>query len=170
MEIRHLSANDSLYDVGKVYEQSWKFAYKGIIPQSYLDGIAAGQWVQNIEKNGMCNLVAVEGGHIVGTSGFCKSRWEHYGKYGEIVSVYLLPEYMGKGYGSALLSRAAEELKKLGFQDILLWVLEGNTRAKRFYEKHGFSPTEEYMTCNIGGKELREQMYVSNTQSSRNGS
>lgn len=44
-------------------------------------------------------------------------------------------------------------------QKILLWVLEDNGRARRFYEKHGFVCSEECKDEKIGGKKLREVMY-----------
>ena len=160
MEIRFLSERDSLLDVSAVYEQSWKHAYKGIIPQSYLDSIPAGQWAQGLCSPGRYNLLALENGRIIGTSSFCKSRWEKFRNYGEIVSIYFLPEYMRKGCGSALLGRAVDELKTLELSKILLWVLEDNAAARSFYEKNGFTPTDEYMSGMFDGKELREQLYV----------
>ena len=39
MEIRFLSSKDSLPDISNIYESSWKYAYKGIIPQAYLDDL-----------------------------------------------------------------------------------------------------------------------------------
>ena len=68
---------------------------------------------------------------IIGTASFCKSRWKQYNEYGEIVSIYFLSEYMGKGYGYYLLNACIEELKKSGFHKIILWVLEENTLAFR---------------------------------------
>ncbi len=51
----------------------------------------------------MNNLVLIENGLVVGTASFCKSRWEKYIDFGEIVSIYFLPDYIGKGYGGHLL-------------------------------------------------------------------
>ena len=160
MEIRFLSEHDSLLDVSAVYEQSWKHAYKGIIPQSYLNSIPAGQWAESLDVPGRYNLLALENDRIIGASSYCKSRWENFQGFGEIVSIYFLPEYMRKGCGSALLGRAVEELRMLGFSKILLWVLEDNAPAKSFYEKNGFTPTNEYMSDIFAGKKLREQLYV----------
>lgn len=169
MEIRFLSEQDSLLDVSAVYERSWKHAYNGIIPQSYLDSIPAGRWVQGLGKPGRYDLIALENGRIIGTSSFCRSRWEKFPDFGEIVSIYFLPEYTRKGCGSALLGRAVEELKTLGFSKILLWVLEDNAPAKAFYGKNGFTPTDEYMNNVIGGKELREHLYVLKSGSTATG-
>ena len=160
MEIRHITENDDFSAVREIYEKSWKFAYKGIIPQDYLDNIPNTKWGGNIHKNGRTQLIAAEGDKFVGTASFCPSRWEKFSSCGEIVSIYLLPEYIGKGIGSQLIRACIDELEYLGFSEILLWVLEDNHRARRFYEKHGFICTEDYMSDNIGGKDLREVMYI----------
>ena len=76
------------------------------------------------------------------------------------MSIYLLPEYMGRGYGTALLKKCISELESRGFEGILLWVLEENFRARRFYESRGFVCSGEYMCDSIGGRELREVMYL----------
>ena len=102
----------------------------------------------------------VENGKITGTSGFGRSRWEKYSDHGEIVSIYLLPEYIAKGYGARLLRAVVEELGKFGFHHILLWVLEENLRARRFYEKNGFVQSKEYRDDMIGGEKVREVMYL----------
>lgn len=160
MEIRFMDQNDDVLEISRIYENSWKHAYKNIIPQDYLDSIPSARWAGSITKDGMKNLVVTENGRIIGTAAICRSRWEKFSGYGEIVSIYLLPEYMGKGYGNRLLKRCIEELSKLGFDRILLWVLEENIRARKFYEKNGFACSEEYLNDNIGGKELREVMYL----------
>lgn len=69
------------------------------------------------------------------------------------------PEYMGKGYGKKLIKAVIEELMKLGYRDILLWVLEDNKRARVFYEKAGFTFGNCFLDDNIGGKKLREALY-----------
>ena len=152
---------DDLLEISGIYEQSWKFAYKDIIPQDYLDGIPSGRWAGNISRAGLNNNLAVlENAKFIGTSCFGRSRWEKFSEYGEIISIYFLPEYIGKGYGSSLIEKVIDELKKLGYEKILLWVLEDNHRARKFYEKCGFVQTCEFRDDNIGGKGLREVMYV----------
>lgn len=159
MEIRYITPNDSLVEISDIYEKSWKSAYQGMIPQSYLDSIPAGRWADRLHIAGMHNLILVENGKMIGTASFCKSRWEAYRDYGEIVSIYFLPDYMGKGYGKFLLDKCIKELKKLGFRNVLLWVLEDNRRARKFYEKNGFACAEVFMEDNIGGEDIREVLY-----------
>lgn len=160
MEIRYLTSRDDLSEISGIYEKSWKHAYKNIIPQSFLDSIPEGKWADRIGESGINSLVATENGSPVSTASFCRSRWQEYSGYGEVISIYFLPEYIGRGYGKYLLLKCVEELKKLGFSDILLWVLEDNHRAREFYEKNGFVNSGEYRVDVIGGKELKELLYV----------
>ncbi|MBD5464483.1 MAG: GNAT family N-acetyltransferase [Lachnospiraceae bacterium] len=162
MEIRYINQNDNPLEISNIYESSWKYAYKDIIPQEYLDSIPTGRWANSINKVGMNNLILIENGMIIGTASFCKSRWETYNDYGEIVSIYFLPDYIGKGYGRLLLNKCIDELKQCGFSKVLLWVLEDNHRARKFYEKSGFICSEIFMNDNIGGKDVREVLYFLN--------
>ena len=113
MEIRYSHKNDDLFEISNIYENSWKYAYRGIIPQEYLDSIPKGRWAKSITQVGMNTLVLIENGIIIGTASFCKSRWENYGDFGEIVSIYFLPDYIGKGYGKYLLKKCIEELERV---------------------------------------------------------
>lgn len=160
MVIRKISPSDSREEISNIYEQSWKYVYKGIIPHEYLDSIPKGQWCSVIDNPNWYTLIMLDGEKIIGTSTYCKSRFEDYKDWGEIISIYFLPEYMGKGYGKALLEKAVQELREMGFKQIFLWVLEDNHRARHFYEKCGFKNSGKYMDNDIGGRQLREFQYV----------
>lgn len=154
-----MKESDDRLAVSSIYEAGWKYAYKDIVPQDYLDSIEAGRWASCLDMEGVGSLVVEEDGKLIGTSSFSKSRWEQFGGFGEIISIYLLPEYIGRGYGRQLLEMVVIELAKRGFQDILLWVLAENKNARKFYEKCGFTKTEHSMMHEIGGKELQELQY-----------
>ena len=160
MEIRYINENDDLYAISDIYEQSWKYAYKGMIPQSYLDSIPRGRWVNGIGKAGNTDLVMGENGRLIGTARICASRWERYKDWGEVVSIYLLPDNIGKGCGRQLFERCNDELRRMGYNRIMLWVLEENVRARRFYERNGFTANGDFLDDNIGGKDMREIMYI----------
>lgn len=162
MEIRNITDNDDFSAIRKIYERSWKFAYRNIVPMEWMESVPQERWGGNVNHNGRTEIIALTDNKIIGTASFGASRWEKYSDYGEIVTIYLLPEYIGKGIGSALIEHCIAELKKLGFEKILLWVLEENIRARKFYERHGFSLTDEFMDDNIGGRDVRELMYVLN--------
>ncbi|MDR1131060.1 MAG: GNAT family N-acetyltransferase, partial [Oscillospiraceae bacterium] len=75
MEIRPLSKTDDRYAVSRVYEESWKKAYKDIMPQSYLDGIPPGKWVEALDNPEWHSLIMLDGGQIIGTAAYCASRF-----------------------------------------------------------------------------------------------
>lgn len=74
-----------------------------------------------------------------GDSGFL--CWQQTAEGAEIVALHTLPESRGTGLGHALLTEA---LCRIGDQPVFLWAFRDNTRARRFYEKHGlrFDGTE----------------------------
>ena len=49
------------------------------------------------------------------------------------------PEAWGSGAGTALLAAGVEELRRQGYAEASLWVLEDNPRARRFYEREGWT-------------------------------
>ena len=56
----------------------------------------------------------------------------------EVKRLFVEPSLQGGGIGASLLDFAVEHCKADH-----LWALEKNTRAIRFYERHGFFPTDE---------------------------
>lgn len=56
----------------------------------------------------------------------------------ELVRLYVLKEYHGKGVADAMMRFAIEFAKTNGFERLYLSVWEYNFRARGFYEKHGF--------------------------------
>ena len=49
LEIRPITDKDSMLDVSNIYEQSWKYAYHGIIPDTWLAGIPSGRWANGLK-------------------------------------------------------------------------------------------------------------------------
>ena len=53
------------------------------------------------------------------------------------------------------------QLQQANFKSVILWVFEANTRARRFYEKHGFVLTEQRKLAN-GVAELMYRKDIEN--------
>ncbi|WP_295762242.1 hypothetical protein [uncultured Oscillibacter sp.] len=60
MEIRELRETDDRLAVSRICEESWRYAYRGIVPRSYLDGIPAGLWAADLDQGGRRSLVLEE--------------------------------------------------------------------------------------------------------------
>ena len=56
----------------------------------------------------------------------------------ELYALYVAPAYWSTGAGQALMGRVLAEAQAEGYPRIVLWVLEQNARARRFYERAGF--------------------------------
>ncbi|TGE38154.1 GNAT family N-acetyltransferase [Desulfosporosinus fructosivorans] len=163
MEIRKATIDD-VKDISRIYALSWKFAYKGIIPQAYLDELKEDHWesvfVDWIKDNVLTAEIVFENGKPIGCVAYGKSRDKSLPDCGEIVSLYLLPEYFGKGYGNKLLDSALSDLKESGYESIYLWVLKDNPRARRFYEKNGIRCNNDEYVLEIMGEQLIDVRYV----------
>lgn len=159
LEIRRLHASDDRLAVSGIYEASWKYAYRDILPREYLESIPAGRWVSGLDFSDRIHLVMLDGGRYIGAACCCASRFPEFTGWGEIVSLYLLPEYMGRGYGRPLLEAAVAALCARGYEKVFLWVLEENRRARGLYERAGFRYGGISREDVIGGRALRELAY-----------
>lgn len=153
--------------ISEIYALSWKTAYRGIVPQPYLDELKLDFWqskFQNwLNNNEMeAELLCVDS-IPVGCVAYRKARDSAYADWGEIVSIYIHPDYFRKGYGKILLDTALKNLKSSGYQNCYLWVLDGNTNAQQFYKKNGFTGNGEKCECEIMGKQLTDLRYIRKT-------
>ena len=169
METRK-ATNGDVKDISRIYALSWKFAYKGIIPQAYLDDLKEDHWesafINWIKDNVLTAQILFKDSKPIGCVAYGKSRDKLLPDYGEIVSLYLLPEYFGKGYGNKLLDIALSDLKESGYNSIYLWVLKDNQRARRFYEKNGLRCNNDEYILEIMGEQIIDVRYVYSDKSS----
>jgi ribosomal protein S18 acetylase RimI-like enzyme len=78
---------------------------------------------------------------------------------GEIFAIYLEPHVVGSGVGCALFAHAVASLAARGFADAVLWVLEDNARARRFYERAGWTADGARKAYERGGPLCHEIRY-----------
>ncbi|MGH9187776.1 MAG: GNAT family N-acetyltransferase [Acidimicrobiales bacterium] len=69
------------------------------------------------------------------------------------------PEAWGRGLGRALLAAATDRLRREGFDRVVLWVEINNARARRFYERAGWSVTGEEQDDVVQGASVRDAQY-----------
>ncbi len=91
-------------------------------------------YMQFYETNPEGFLVAEINGIVVGyVAGFLASE-----DSGRIFSLAVHPAYRNRRVGSYLLKELINIFCMLGVLEIILEVRSSNTKAKRFYERHGF--------------------------------
>lgn len=59
--------------------------------------------------------------------------------YAELICIHSLPDRWRQGYGSKMMDAVLHDMAAAGYARVMLWVFEENTRARRFYEAHGFA-------------------------------
>jgi len=160
MLIRKATSEDSLA-LGHVYCNSWKKGYKNIIPQLFLDSLTSENCAPKPERiNCNNNYIAEENGSVIGLVNFGEARDKDAGNMGELRSIYVIPEFWGKGVSRELFQAAVSELEKSGYSGFYLWVLKENGRARGFYEKMKMMCSGCERVITIGGKELVESKYI----------
>ena len=156
--LRGATAKDSLA-MGRVYCEAWKAAYRGMMPDAFLDSLTDENCAPPSERISPDNsIVWEEDGVICGLANFGPGRDADSDGMAEIRSIYVLPECWQKGVGGMLMQGAADALRRLGFTKVFLWTLESNARARRFYEKQGMVLTGTRM-IEIAGAKLSECRY-----------
>jgi len=127
--------------VAAVRVASWRAVYRGIVPDSFLEKMDSNEahWckVAAGAEPGTGLLVCEVDGRVAGFACFGSARPPHFEFSGELYATYFLPEMIGKGYGAAIVLDAMAGLKSLGHDDMMLWVIENNLRARRFYASFG---------------------------------
>jgi GNAT superfamily N-acetyltransferase len=154
--------------IARVHVASWQDAYAGHMPAEFLAGLDVGQrteaWRQRLPAARRSRgdiLVAVSGTDIVGFVHYGPARDEDADprRTGEIGAIYLCPESIGQGMGRLLMDAAVAGLAEVGYADATLWVLDGNARARRFYERAGWAADGAVMTDDSRGFAIREVRY-----------
>ena len=128
----------ALTDVRAIAEfqtMCWREAYRGLVPQAYLDGVTArdreGRWRARLAAGARQIALGEVGGVLVGVVSWGSSDTTDAPAL-ELASLYVSAAYRGTGVAAALLAHA------IGSAPAHLWVFEQNPRAQAFYAKHGF--------------------------------
>ncbi|WP_413471192.1 N-acetyltransferase family protein [Streptomyces noursei] len=174
--------------VSAVRVRGWQAAYPGLMPQAYLDAMDVAQdaarrreWFAR-RRPEVWELVAGRAGRVVGwlaagpardadltrgagspTDGELAPEDREFpaGRRpaAELLALYVTPELLGTGVGRALLDAGTLRARSLGYGALYLWVVRGNTRAQRFYERAGFAPDGAEAASDVGGRRVPELRY-----------
>jgi GNAT superfamily N-acetyltransferase len=109
--------------IAEVHVRTWQDAYEHVFGAERLTGVTVEQrlpmWRQILQSAEQTALVAED-------------------EDGELWGIYVLSGAWGSGAGAALMAAGIEALRESGCHEVILWVLEDNPRARRFYEREGW--------------------------------
>ena len=150
VKIRPAQADDA-EAIGRAHAEGWDAAYRGIMSDEAVDAfVHAGdhttRWNERMEEqpDGRVVWVAEVDGEVVGFAQTGPSRQPDAGppsagpRIAELYCIYLGAGAIGSGIGRRLLGHAVDDLSERGYDCARLWVLEANSRARRFYEAAGW--------------------------------
>jgi len=149
--------------VAALHATSWRSAYRGIVPDSFLDHevVADRQTVWRERLQGAAATAPAFG--IVAEDaaaqliGFAYVLPAHDPVCGTLVdNLHVHPDSKGGGIGRQLLQAVVRELGRSNTQPLHLWVLDQNEAAKRFYARLGAEFIDPGTTPPFGGVCLPE--------------
>ena len=133
-------------------------SYVGFAPQGWQPRDVAGdtEWLAAILcAEGTWAQLALIGERPVGHVSFFPARMRDPGDrrpFAELSQIpglvhlwqlFVLPEWWGRGVAPTLHDAAISEMTAQGFQETRLYTPSAHARARRFYERRGWSPQEE---------------------------
>ena len=148
--------------IAHVHVETWKTAYRGMLPQQYLDSLQeqerAQSWKQWLERPQVSVLVAEQAPGLCGFIGAGPLREPVGSADSEFYAIYVLAQMQQRGIGASLMRAMARVLANQGFRSPAVWVLAQNP-ARHFYARLGASPAAAKQ-IQIGGVELEEIAYA----------
>jgi ribosomal protein S18 acetylase RimI-like enzyme len=160
---------DDAAAIARVHIRTWQTAYRGQLPDAYLDALddeleaRTARWhglIADGRTHRWVQLVAEANERVIGFVTFGPSEGEtNEPQIGEVYAIYVDPAYWSRGHGRELFAAATDGLAEAGFTMATLWVLETNTHARRFYEIAGWMTDGATKTDHRGDVELREVRY-----------
>lgn len=148
------AVGDDLDAVLEIGHRTWPGTFEPIAGPEYVEMGLAKWWTPDATipaiRTGR-TLVAEVDGAVVGMA--------VYGPHDDdlvLWKLYVLPEHHGKGVGHRLLETVVARAEELGHRRLSVSVVEGNDRALRFYERHGFRETRREQ----GGSGLPDSIWI----------
>ena len=154
-----------LMAVGGLHSRSRQAAYRDFLPAEALAADSSdvlGQWWAERwkwERDTHVMTVVDRGDRLVGFSYVGPHELDPTG-YGELCAIHLEPDQQGHGLGRALMVDALATLHGRGWRRAALWVLTGNTHAREFYQRGGWTADGVERTEHVGSALAPQLRYV----------
>jgi ribosomal protein S18 acetylase RimI-like enzyme len=127
--------------IAALHAASWRSAYRGIMPDAYLDGDCVserrGYWIARLADPtpGGHVLLAQDSEALLGFVAVWPDPGFTFDAY--LDNLHVSPVSRGRGIGRQLLGAVARRLANEGRRSVCLWVFDANRRAFDFYRALG---------------------------------
>ena len=134
---------EDVASIAALHAASWRSAYRGLLPDAFLDHAVERNrldlWQRRFQLDEASRpliLKAMSGGTL---TGFACAFIDDDAEWGTLLdNLHVRPEVTSRGIGKLLLDAVRARIRDAAVSKRLyLWVLDGNTRARRFYEREG---------------------------------
>ena len=152
--VKQMETPEEIESKSLVHWQTWREAYDDLLPPEFQETMTLEKCRFFSQKYPENTFIAMDGKKVVGFISYGNFRDETI-QGGEIIALYVLKDYYGKGVSKQLMHAAFAALDH--FSEIFLWVLKDNKRAIAFYQKMVFSFDGQEKILDLGKpvKELR---------------
>jgi GNAT superfamily N-acetyltransferase len=111
------------------------------------------RWRSALEHR--ARFVAESGGEVIGTVGAGSSDVTG---TAALTALWVAPAARGRGVGEALVNVVLEWAKDAGYEQVMLWVVEGNSAAEGLYGRTGFRRTGSVQMVRPGDPRIEYEM------------
>ncbi|AEJ44187.1 GCN5-related N-acetyltransferase [Alicyclobacillus acidocaldarius subsp. acidocaldarius Tc-4-1] len=150
-----------LEGVGRVHVETWRQAYRGVVPSSFLarmdPAMSAERFRKRLSDPKQAFWVALAGEDVVGFASGGPNRLADFEADAEIYTLYVCPSWQGRGIGRRLVGQLADWFKQQGHQSVAVVTFRANP-WRRFYERLGGRIAGE-KTFEVDGVALPEVVY-----------
>ncbi len=151
--------------IASLHARSWRENYRGSFSDAFLDGDLLGErlhvWRGRLDAppDDQLVLVAEAGADLAGFVCVYGAEDPEWGSF--VDNLHVAAEYKRHGIASSLMKRAGAWLDP-SYADagVYLWVLEGNTSARNFYERLGARNAGVSTTETHGGAIVQSCRYT----------
>jgi ribosomal protein S18 acetylase RimI-like enzyme len=159
MDVRRARLEDARA-IARVHAETWREAYEHVFGAERLASVTIdarlAQW-ERILAAGQSDVFVAAADRIVGFVSTGDSRDAD--ADAELFAIYVLPGAWGTGAGSALMRAGVKAMRLRASGDAVLWVLDDNPRARRFYEREGWTLDGERKEDEYLGLRVAEVRY-----------
>jgi GNAT superfamily N-acetyltransferase len=154
--------------MGTLHVAAWRSAYVGVASDEYLAGLDptlfGERWEAALREStgGSTVLLVLRDDRVLAMCavGPLRARAQPDDPTGELWMLNADPAAFGTGAAVALHAAALQTLVEQGHRSAALWVVDRNPRARRFYEREGWSADGVEQDEDLGGTPIHELRYV----------